>query len=342
MFMDKKKVRNVATGYTFTFMLVHIVMLIVFWRNGVMPMVRVNIFSIIFYVAMLFVVWKNYLVLFSVCVFSEVVMHMTLAIIYTGWESGFELTLLGMVVLVFYAEYAGRRLKLKFVRMLPLAIMGALLFLGSYIYVTYNRPEYTLTPGTQFFFNILWGTIVFSIIIHVMQEFVIITINVEKKLTALMSHDKLTGLGNRYYISEYIDHLMRINDVTKYWIAVVDIDDFKKVNDTYGHNCGDYVLKSIANILKGRSEYECCRWGGEEFVLIGKDHEHGIDMADLLNEVREEVMERTLHYNGNELNVTVTIGAGKYENGMSIDEWISSADKKLYDGKRSGKNRVVS
>ncbi|MBR2769395.1 MAG: GGDEF domain-containing protein [Solobacterium sp.] len=159
-------------------------------------------------------------------------------------------------------------------------------------------------------------------------------------LTDEVLHDRLTGLPNRYYMASFFQKLSAADPKKKYWAAIADIDSFKQVNDVYGHNCGDYVLRTFAEILtKEFSHLELCRWGGEEFLIAGTGDIR--DPFSELEKIRIAVQQYPFVYEGKKLSVTITIGAAWYEGTMSIDEWIDAADKKLYEGKQGGKNHVV-
>ncbi len=127
---------------------------------------------------------------------------------------------------------------------------------------------------------------------------------------------------------------------------MMDIDDFKKINDTYGHNCGDYVLKTVAALI---AENSCgmipCRWGGEEFILVGQMAEHRVQVPGsagfVLEKLRRAVERYPFKYENREIKVTVTIGLSKYTGEQTVDEWINESDTKLYQGKQSGKNRLI-
>ena len=124
---------------------------------------------------------------------------------------------------------------------------------------------------------------------------------------------------------------------------MMDIDDFKLVNDTYGHLCGDYVLKEIAFLMHRENvDAVLSRWGGEEFLIVGfSDGDMQIHLARL-EQLRKSIEEHDFTYEDTHLKITVTIGVAEYAPGESTDEWIGRADMNLYEGKRSGKNKVVS
>jgi diguanylate cyclase (GGDEF)-like protein len=123
---------------------------------------------------------------------------------------------------------------------------------------------------------------------------------------------------------------------------MMDIDDFKKVNDTYGHDCGDEVLKYVAHTISTgvkKNDY-VFRWGGEEIlVLLATDYQTAMRVAD---RIRKDISETPVQYRGQiSVPVTITIGLSPYVAGVTIQQMMEDADAKLYYGKRHGKNRVV-
>ena len=336
MFMNMKRAKVTAWGMAICFLLIHVLMIMIFIQCGVTPMAKFNVFSISFYIVMLFVVYKEWLQFYAVAVYLEVVAHMVLAALLTGWGSGFQITLIGMNVLAFFAEYTGRTLKIKYVRMMPMCILGMFFYLFVYVYLHFHPAPYVLPAKAEFWLSLLWGVIVFVITMFVLQFLVIIANKSEEQLEYQLSHDKLTGLPNRYYLTNHLEKLQRKND--EYWIAISDIDDFKKVNDTYGHNCGDYVLKSVGEILSDRGAL-CCRWGGEEFLFVGKTSEIP-DAFEFLEKIRKEIEQRDFEHEGTHFKVTMTFGVSSSA-GKKVFDTIRDADEKLYLGKHSGKNRVI-
>lgn len=125
--------------------------------------------------------------------------------------------------------------------------------------------------------------------------------------------------------------------------ALVDVDDFKRVNDTYGHDCGDEVLKYVAHtIMTGINKNDrVFRWGGEEICILFKAGlEHSLIAAE---RIRKDVEEDRINYrNEAHVTVTLTMGVAPYRDGMSVQDMMDDADAKLYWGKRHGKNQVVS
>lgn len=338
MEMTYNRAKAMAIGIGVCFLLIHMLIINIFQQCGVTPMVKVNIFSIIFYIVMIIVANKGKLHIYCVGVYLEVVIHMTLAVLYTGWDSGFQVTLIGMNVLAMYGEYVGRTLKIKYILMLPFCFLGMAMYVGSYVFINFHNPTYMLPEKASFWLTIIWAIIVFLIDGFVLAIFVAIARSSEMKLEDQMYHDKLTGLPNRYYMADYVAMIQRNEGLEKYWIAIADIDDFKRINDTYGHNCGDYVLSTVGDIVTSRSNGLCCRWGGEEFIYISDNSK---DPHELLESFRKAIADFDFRYEDVCFNITVTIGAASYKDAESIDTWISEADAKLYKGKQNGKNQVV-
>ena len=338
MNMTLKRAKLMSFGMCVCFLLIHFLMISIFYQCGVTPMVKFNIFSICFYIFMIFAVYKEWLLFSTISIYLEVGLHMTLAIIFTGWNSGFQITLIGMNVLAFYAEYTGRRLRMKHFRMIPICIIGMCLYLGSYIYLNHHPAPYELPARAEFWLSLLWGFTTFSINIFFIQFLVIIATSSEEELAYQLSHDKLTGLPNRYYLSEQLESFKKEHN--NYWLSLSDIDDFKKINDTYGHDCGDYVLKTIGDLLAAK-DVLCCRWGGEEFLFVGKLDKDRPEPHAFLEEIRKEIQNYSFEYENTRFSVTMTFGLSFFSNGEDIDNVLKDADDKLYQGKQSGKNKVV-
>ena len=127
---------------------------------------------------------------------------------------------------------------------------------------------------------------------------------------------------------------------------MLDIDYFKKVNDTYGHEAGDEVLVTLANILndkqKENNDFHVCRWGGEEILLLYEGQDINNDaIIHEFEKLRQLVQNTVVSYKNTEIKITVTIGLAFYNNGITVQQLISTADDNLYAGKKAGRNRVV-
>ncbi|MCX7760203.1 MAG: bifunctional diguanylate cyclase/phosphodiesterase [Hydrogenothermaceae bacterium] len=153
--------------------------------------------------------------------------------------------------------------------------------------------------------------------------------------------DSLTGLYNRTFLED-LEYTMNLSN---YVVAVIDVDFFKKINDTYGHEVGDIVLKEVAKILKNniRSEDYLIRYGGEEFLLfIRKNREDINKTINGIERIRSAVENEKIYINEkNYIKVTISIGVNlSTEKMKDIDEAIKKADVALYRAKGKGRNRI--
>jgi len=165
-----------------------------------------------------------------------------------------------------------------------------------------------------------------------------------KKLEELARTDELTGLPNRRVLDEVIRMEIRRTHRSKrgFTIAIGDIDGFKHFNDTYGHDCGDIVLKHIAKIMrdKVRTTDYIGRWGGEEFMFILPETDCEGSLI-VLDRVRSHIGSHKVRYKELELQVTITIGYSFFGVDCDFDRILKQADLALYAGKRRGKNICI-
>lgn len=160
------------------------------------------------------------------------------------------------------------------------------------------------------------------------------------KIIELKHHiniDPLTGLYNRRGMQYFLDDLK--NTETPFTVLVIDIDFFKRINDTYGHSYGDEILKKLAKTLQEsfRDLDLCCRVGGEEFVVLmtATDLAVGVNAAKRFKD-SIEYMSQTNHH-----SITVSIGIAHWPtDALNIDEVFKKADEKLYEAKHKGRNRI--
>ena len=157
--------------------------------------------------------------------------------------------------------------------------------------------------------------------------------------------DELTGLSNRRCFDNALEkeflRALRYNN--KLTLVMFDIDHFKTVNDTYGHPCGDYILKEVANaaLQTFRKTDTVFRFGGEEFVVILTETD--IKQSEIpLERFRKTIETLDLTYQNQQINITVSIGACQLDQSIgNKEEFLQKADNALYDAKNSGRNKVV-
>ncbi len=176
-------------------------------------------------------------------------------------------------------------------------------------------------------------------------------IDVIKKINFMYSQtrhmsvtDALTGLYNRRHFEDNLEReflrASRYNNNLSF--AIIDVDFFKKVNDTYGHSTGDYVLKEVAYLILQnlRKTDMVFRYGGEEFAVIIT--ETPLKQAVIpLERLRKSIEEYPFSYNGQNLKITVSIGASEVnEKTETVHQLFEEADKALYKAKESGRNQI--
>ncbi len=168
-------------------------------------------------------------------------------------------------------------------------------------------------------------------------------IRMQRSLRDLIELDQLTGLYNRRYVQRKLEQVQKKSMETgiPFSVAIGDIDFFKKVNDTYGHECGDAVLMDASarmrELMKGRGF--AARWGGEEFLLVFENYR--LEMAaDSLEDLLRVIRSRTISFQDEKVKITMTFGVAEGDSGQ-LDHIIGKADEKLYHGKNNGRNQVV-
>ncbi len=172
--------------------------------------------------------------------------------------------------------------------------------------------------------------------------------SVKKKLletnqAALTDH--LTGLNNRKAFDEQMKKHVQLYKLAGHSVSIItlDIDFFKKINDTYGHDIGDFILKECAKLLKGvfsRKDDFVARIGGEEFAIILPDHQvpHAVKKADeLMERIRKDVFVTGSH----QLRFTASLGIAQLKESETRDQWLKRADQALYHSKNTGRNKYT-
>ncbi|MDE5965892.1 MAG: diguanylate cyclase [Lachnospiraceae bacterium] len=161
----------------------------------------------------------------------------------------------------------------------------------------------------------------------------------QDNLRKLIGTDPLTSLFNRRSCNNKLRALEQ--DKEEFCIVMCDIDWFKKINDTYGHDAGDYVLVTISQIFQENIK-DCgfaSRWGGEEFLLV-----YGLGLQDTrakVEQLQNTIREFNFQYQDKSFRVTMTFGIEGDHTGSSYEERIKEADNKLYVGKNDGRNQIV-
>ncbi len=262
-----------------------------------------------------------------------------------GWDCSYQHVIFSLMLFSILTSYRNFFYKALFSGLL------CLFRIVLYFYIHLHPPVYSVDRGTMYFLNIVntLSTFLLFFIISFLfskdsMEMEEKLVKYNKKIEKLAKTDTLTNLPNRRDALERLEkHLKKRKEVNFYLnIAIGDIDFFKKVNDTYGHEAGDAALVQMADIIKkdmGDDGF-VARWGGEEFLFVFTTL-NGDDAAIRLNDLRTMISQTEFKFNDIVMNLTMTFGLEEYDFRKSIDDIIMSADEKLYLGKTQGRNQVV-
>lgn len=164
-----------------------------------------------------------------------------------------------------------------------------------------------------------------------------------KKVNETAKRDPLLGIYNRRYFFQCIQKKLESNNSKEYAIVMMDLDDFKKCNDVYGHQFGDKVLIETVRVIKDKITEKdiLARYGGEEIIIYIDDFDNKENVLKRVEEIRKSIENNIIQYEQVSKNITSSIGlAFSSTNTDSISSVIKEADKLLYKSKTSGKNKV--
>lgn len=164
----------------------------------------------------------------------------------------------------------------------------------------------------------------------------------EKQYQHMYKHDALTKIYNRYGFNECFDAVFAAEDSEPLALMILDIDKFKAVNDTYGHDSGDVVLRFVAETVSEvfRDNAAVCRWGGEEFAAIMWKTDHA---EELVEQLRREIEDAVIIADEKQIGITISAGLCEVADRtkVTIPMMVRCADKCLYQAKDAGRNRVI-
>lgn len=233
-----------------------------------------------------------------------------------------------------------------------LFVLSAIIYLSSNyrtILDWNSRKPVLYSSSVTIVRDILMFFAVISAIIYKMrydlEELVLEKEGLLDKMDSLSITDELTGLLNRRGFNRYLEW-----EVEKYkregrgsTITLCDIDHFKVVNDTYGHDCGDKMIRHMASIFKKSLRSEDCvaRWGGEEFIIL-QTNSTVEESITSLERIRAEICSSSITYKGEIVSATMSFGISKFDRDMdNYESIIKAADNNLYRAKESGRNKIL-
>ncbi|SFC58137.1 GGDEF domain-containing protein [Ruminococcus albus] len=335
--MSEKNVMKLTYGVNTALLFIVFGLMLFFQKLEADFLVYFSIPTLLVYIFNYLLVYKNKLEIFVWLVYFWIILYMGVTTICLGESYGFHLYCFSMIPVIYASDYVSFRINGKNLRSLPISIGVAVFYFVFMGYVRVNGPVYDRGGKYSMFFLVFNSLVVFWFLVLYLNASVRSIIVSETKLTDMAHKDRLTNLYNRHYM---LDRLEEVSDEKESAVlAMADIDDFKKINDQYGHNAGDEVLKAVAEKMTSVCEgCDIARWGGEEFLILFCESD-GVE--DILEKMRADIASSPVEFEGQVINITVTVGMAGGRKDQSIDEWIQDVDNKLYIGKNSGKNRVI-
>lgn len=328
--------------------LVHFFLFLVFGYFKVYPLFIFNIISVTTYLSSSILIRKDALWPVYYITYFEIILHSFVTVIIIGWNFGFAQYIVGLIPVGYYICYTMTTSRHKMVIANCSALFATASFLSCKMISHYITPAYEsnmlswelimyiLNSICTFIFLIVFSLIFLSEIRWSQTQLSHQNAILEK----LASIDPLTGLYNRRSMDVFLNQALEAD--SGFSLIMCDIDDFKKVNDTYGHDFGDIVLREISQITtqQVKNNGYVCRWGGEEILIIinSSSKEYVTRIAE---NIRRNVANHVFELNNRWIRCTLTLGVSIFRDGDTLEDTISNADYNLYRGKRNGKNRVV-
>lgn len=331
--------------------LTHLFYVFYFYAVGSYFMSIFNVFSVAFYIA-LFIVFLNRKYLgVMIFLFIEVCVHSFFAVVAVGLNSGFEWFIICVVFSIFFVKditQASRKViyvlyAFAFLTMISMRLIPHYLDISVLrVYPSESQSLFVFIFNVAVAFFLLMCFLI--IYLDDVEKDKIILKRQNARLLELARVDSLTGLLNRRAMKQRLENAFyaKSNYNVDFVIAILDIDNFKQINDQYGHSCGDQVIKRLASIIqrKVRETDYVSRWGGDELlILLNKSSMEGA--VSTMKRIFYQITNTKMKYDQYSLKVTVTIGMCSSEGYYLLQDIIVEADKRLYSGKRNGKNRIV-
>ena len=339
--MPKNVLKMLSEHKTLIFLImclcVHVFNVFLFWKFELVPLVVLNIISSVVYVVFL-TLFKNENRRISFAYF-EIILFSAATELISGGHFGTLNFVIGMVAVIFFMlPYSNR--KKHIYQLVGAAFAVAISLISIYNYSLYPELMDRVLQHETFMKSMNLMITLFTLF-YLSNLYLVELRTTREKLDYNINHDMLTGLYNRRFF-EGIMKRSKEEKETSYSVAMLDVDDFKKINDTYGHETGDKVLAAVSKCIESCLPQNgvAVRWGGEEFVLYlpQMDNAHALE---LLSNFRAKLAEQVVYYKNSKVSITATIGLSTGENIADYEEYIRQADEKLYWGKKHGKNQVV-
>ena len=319
----------------------HFLFIFLFLFLEISSLVTVNILSVLVYLYCIFGLSMKTLEskddsLIGWLVYAELMGHGVISTYFLGLESGFQYYIYTLLLIPFFiSTYA---MPVRLLRMAGVIVVSLLLE----IWGQSHAPMVALSSTslhTLHYMNLTLSLMMVGVVsyLYTLHGQIYQNLLFEKS-----NNDPLTKLYNRRYVDEAFENerIRHQNNESTFALLLIDIDYFKKINDLYGHRCGDDVLIRLASILKAhvRDTTIVSRWGGEEFLVVLEN-----SSADELKATAERLrraVEDAVISETKSIQITVTIGGAVSQADETFQMTLSRADNALYQGKHHGRNQV--
>ncbi|MBR1861623.1 MAG: GGDEF domain-containing protein [Lachnospiraceae bacterium] len=330
---------------------VHVIMFFMFVQFNIWPLIIYNGIVVLYYLYVLRMVHTGNVLGGYIMTFVEIAVQVIFGTFMLGWDVGFFMYVFAIIPLFFYLNLLHENTDRSVLTPLFCSFGAIAVFVSSFTVSIYFKPAFELSGSRVnllFLFNSLLAILLLAAMSHffiIERRYSLITmLEQNQKLDVEANIDPLTGLVNRRSMEKHLDGAMEDarNHGAHFSLIMGDIDFFKNINDTYGHEVGDEALKAVAKIFRNsvRDRDTVCRWGGEEFlVLILGSNEEATAVAE---RVRERIKDNVVIHGSKEIRFTITLGVTSYVPGRSVEELIDKADSNMYFGKNNGRDQVVS
>lgn len=331
-----KMVSKTCYAANILYLFVHIFYLILFIVAKLTVLIYVDAAIILLYLLFFLIIKNGKYYIYALCCGNLFFGFIAVTTIMLGFNVGFPFYLIGLCIVSFFTTYFSKSRNIK--GSIIWACLSAVIYLTLYLITEFNKPYYVVDKWLEITLFIFHSIVVFLFIAGYMVIFIKYAIGLEKKIMNQSRTDELTQIANRYALYDYFESETNKSNLL---LALFDIDDFKNINDTYGHVVGDYILKHVAEITSQvLNDGFICRYGGEEFVVVLSENETA-SFFERLEYLRKSIEQEVFKFESLEIHITITIGAIKYSNDFTLEKWVELADKNMYAGKKTGKNRII-
>lgn len=328
-------------------LLLHITAQAFFMYIGHTVMSIYNLFSILVFAWSLYYMRRNEYLAVLIC-FAEPMIFCIFGVLNFGWSYDIQNWTIAFCIFSLIIPFPRKR------PFFILALLNAFVYCGLFLWVKINNNGLNLSETFFAFFSVISFFFAIFFIERLMKWGKIIEMfSLQSRIDSMeriIDVDELTGLLTRRKMNTILAELDKhwASKSEQLYLVFIDIDFFKKVNDTYGHDAGDIVLATIAGVLKRelRGTDLIARWGGEEFVAVMQPSRlnETLDTAKItavLERVRREIEKTQVFYKDATISVTATFGGVRARGFKNTTEALSAADHKMYEGKTSGRNCIM-